>query len=266
MPLPDQLPYGFSDIRHINASADAVPLGPLVDDGEDRHGVGILDTARKVTLAGDGDDRLGPLIVDLLPRYGPPRRDEEVDVELLGEGQQVADLALHAADAVLHILGHLDLAVLKLDTVGKKDEEPLRFQPLTHAPDELIVYLDKGLFDTYLGNPEDTPHHNHEGEEELDEGPPHPIRLEDVPPLYDGYGEDENPTHDSQNNCRQEAAEGVWKEGVDIAEADGGDIPGEEEEEENYEGGEGEETQEYPFPRPVVDTLGITLPLLFPLN
>jgi len=239
--LPHQLPDRASDVGDVDAGADAVALGPGVDDGEDGHGVGVLDAAGEVALAGDGDYGVGPLLMDFFPRYGPPRRDEEVDAVLMGNLQQVADFTFHAADAVLHVLGHLDLALLELDTVGKEDHKALRFQPFPHTLNELIVYLDEGLLDTYLRYSEETADHDHEGEKEFDERSPHTVRLKRVPPLYDGNGQEQDAAHNNQYNCRKEAAEGVGQEGVDVAETDGGDIPGEEEEAEDDEGGKGEE-------------------------
>lgn len=108
----------------INAGIIAGAVGTLIEDTEDRDGVGISDTARQIEFTGNGNNGLRLHFDDNSPGQRPSRGDGDFDLVTLGKLKELLDLAFAAPLAVLNVARDLNVTIEILDALGQQEEQP----------------------------------------------------------------------------------------------------------------------------------------------
>jgi len=189
----------FLHFLNIRFGVDAGAKRPLVENADDRNGIGILDAARQIEFAGHRHNGLGSIFHNDSSRQRPSGCHRDLHLVLVRQFDQVLDLTLPASFAVLDISGDLDLAVKILDAMRKQKKESTGPCPVMIRPDEMVVELNEGLLNLLLRHPYSFSHQDHEGEKDLCHDSPQSLGEEDVFASEDGEDK-EKPTGEHKEN------------------------------------------------------------------
>jgi len=97
-------------------------MGPIIQNSDHRHGVGIDDSAAQVALAGNRYDDIRPRLLHNTAGDGSTRRNEQREVELLGYSDKVLDRTAAAPFAIPDIVGNADFTIADLQAVREQKE------------------------------------------------------------------------------------------------------------------------------------------------
>lgn len=93
-------------------------VGTLIEDTDDRYGVGVSDTTGQIQFTGNSHNGFWPHFDNNSPGQRPPRGYGNFDLMLLGKLYKVLDFAHAAPLTVLNVTRYLDVAIEILDTLG----------------------------------------------------------------------------------------------------------------------------------------------------
>jgi len=147
-------------------------VGTLIEDSDDRDGVGISDTTGQIQFTGNGHNGFWPHFNDNSPGQRSPRGHSDSNLMLLGKLYKVLDFAFAAPLTVLNVTRYLDVAIEILDTLGQQEEKPGGPRLMGIRVNQLVVDLDEGPLNPLPGNPHDATPKDHKGEENFDNDPP----------------------------------------------------------------------------------------------
>lgn len=131
---------GVLHATKVHPGIEAWAKRTLVRDAKNRHWERVRQAARKVALAGNGDDRLRTDVFHDPSGKGAARCNEKINAQFIGDLNKVLDLAASASLAIVNIVGNPDCAFVKLKAMGKEEEDFLRLRSL--GTDEPVVQVD----------------------------------------------------------------------------------------------------------------------------
>lgn len=94
-------------------------IGTLIENADDRDGVGVSDTTSQIQFTGDGHNGFWPHFDDNSPGQRSPRGHGDFDLMLLGKLYKVLNFAFAAPLTIQNVTRYLDVAIEILDTLGQ---------------------------------------------------------------------------------------------------------------------------------------------------
>jgi len=224
-------------------------VGAFVEHAVDGQGVGVLDAAGQVAVAGHGDDHARPQLDHDAAGDGAARGHGQVDAVLVVQLEQPGDGAFAAPFAVVDVVGQPFVAARVLQAVRHEQQDVPGRVPARLGQDQVVVDRDEGQADVFLVQAEDAADEHHERQEKLDGQPPVPFGsghgpldedIEEQPPV--GHADD-------ADEAEHDDAESPGRGGVDVSQPDVGNDPQPGQEQADHETGDADESHEKAFAR-----------------
>ena len=136
---------------------------------------------------------------------------------LIGEFNQIFNLAFPAAFAVSNIARNLNLTVKILDAVREEDQKFIRRDPMAIRSDKMVVQFDKRLPDSFFRYSNELSHQDHKWEKDFCNKASEFMRQEDIPPSHDGENKQKASGDHQKHEDGQGETENQREGGVNIS-------------------------------------------------